>query len=45
MRVLQERELERVGGKEVLQVDVRVIAATANLEEEVRKGCFRSDLT
>ncbi len=43
--MLQEREVERVGGKAPLPVDVRVICATAkNLEEEVRKGNFRRDL-
>ncbi|HRN56009.1 MAG TPA: sigma 54-interacting transcriptional regulator [Agriterribacter sp.] len=45
LRVLQERELERVGGKTTIKVDVRIIAATnRNLEHEVRSGRFRSDL-
>ncbi len=45
LRVIQERELERVGGKDTIKVDVRIIAATnRNLEEEVRAGRFRSDL-
>lgn len=45
LRVLQERELERVGGKSTLKVDVRIIAATnRNLEDEVKEGRFRSDL-
>ncbi len=45
LRVIQERELERVGGKEIIRIDVRIIAATnRNLEEEVRAGRFRSDL-
>jgi transcriptional regulator with GAF, ATPase, and Fis domain len=45
LRVLQEQELERVGGSETIKVDVRVIAATnRNLEQEVKKGSFRADL-
>ncbi len=45
LRVLQEGEIERVGGRDVVKVDVRVVAATLrNLEEEVRAGRFREDL-
>lgn len=45
LRVLQEREFERVGGEKTLSVDVRVISATnRNLLEEVKKGNFREDL-
>jgi Nif-specific regulatory protein len=45
LRVLQEGELERVGGSKTIKVDVRVIAATnRNLEQEVKAGEFREDL-
>ncbi len=45
LRVLQEREFERVGGNETINVDVRLICATnRNLEEAISKGEFRSDL-
>src|SRR5579883_128392 len=45
LRVLQQREFERVGGAKTLSLDVRVIAATnRNLEAEVRRGAFREDL-
>jgi formate hydrogenlyase transcriptional activator len=45
LRVLQEREFERVGGSETLRTDARVVAATnRNLENAAREGKFRSDL-
>jgi formate hydrogenlyase transcriptional activator len=45
LRVLQEKELERIGGKTTIKVNVRIIAATnRNLDEEVKAGRFRSDL-
>ena len=45
LRVIQEREIQRVGGEETLSVDVRILAATnRNLEEEVKEGKFREDL-
>ncbi|HEY4289876.1 MAG TPA: sigma 54-interacting transcriptional regulator [Puia sp.] len=45
LRVLQEREFERLGGNEIVRVDVRIIAATSrNLEKEVKEGRFRLDL-
>ena len=45
LRVLQEREFERVGGHETLRTDARVVAATnRDLEEAAREGRFRTDL-
>ncbi len=45
LRVLQENELQRVGGHETIKTDVRLIAATNRvLEDEVQKGNFREDL-
>jgi len=45
LRVLQEREFERVGGKEIIRVNVRVLSATnADLESLVQTGGFRRDL-
>ena len=45
LRALQENEIQRVGGKQVIEVDVRVIAATnKNLDKEIKEGRFREDL-
>ncbi len=45
LRVIQEREIERLGGLYPVKIDVRIIAATnRDLEEEVKKGNFREDL-
>jgi transcriptional regulator with GAF, ATPase, and Fis domain/tetratricopeptide (TPR) repeat protein len=45
LRVLQEREFERVGGQKTIRIDVRVMCATnRNLEEMVERGAFREDL-
>jgi DNA-binding NtrC family response regulator len=45
LRVLQEKEFERLGGTETIKVDVRLMAATKkNLQEEINQGNFREDL-
>ena len=45
LRVLQEREVQRIGSNRVIDLDIRVISATnENLEEQVQKGNFRKDL-
>jgi len=45
LRVLQEKNFERVGGGRMIEVDVRILAATnKNLEQEIKAGSFRADL-
>jgi len=45
LRVIQEKEIQRVGGEETLKVDVRIVAATnRDLEADVAQGQFREDL-
>ncbi len=45
LRILQEKQFERVGGEQTISCDVRVVAATnRNLEKEVKEGRFREDL-
>ena len=45
LRALQERTVERVGGAETIQVNVRIVTATSkNLEDEIKEGRFREDL-
>lgn len=45
LRAIQEKEIMRIGGKNAVQLDIRLLVATnRNLEEEVRKGTFREDL-
>ena len=45
LRVLQERQIERVGGRKVINLDVRLVSAThVNLKEAIRAGTFRKDL-
>lgn len=45
LRVIQEREVDRVGGKKPISLDIRIVATTnKNLWEQVKKGSFREDL-
>jgi two-component system nitrogen regulation response regulator NtrX len=45
LRILQERNFERVGGGKIIEVDARILAATnKNLEQEIKDGNFRADL-
>ena len=45
LRVLQEKEIEKIGGYKTIPVDIRIIAATRkNLEEMIENGQFREDL-
>jgi len=45
LRVIQEREFQRLGSNRTIKVDVRIVAATnTNLEDNIRKGTFRRDL-
>jgi len=45
LRVLQEREITKIGGSDEIAIDVRIVCSTnRNLQEEVKKGSFREDL-
>ena len=45
LRVLQEKEVERIGGVKIIQLDVRVLSASnVNMKEAIQKGSFREDL-
>ena len=45
LRFLQERVIERIGGRKIIEVDVRIICAThRNLDELIKEGSFREDL-
>jgi len=45
LRIIQEKEFERLGGSKTIKTDVRIIAATnRNLEDQIRQGSFREDL-
>lgn len=45
LRILQEREFERIGGHQTIKVDIRIIAATnRDLQAMVKEGTFREDL-
>lgn len=45
LRILQEREFERIGGNQTIKVDIRIIAATnRDLQAMVKEGTFREDL-
>ena len=45
LRFLQDQVVERIGGRQKIQVDVRIVSATnANLEDKIRQGVFREDL-
>ncbi|MHB1660894.1 MAG: sigma-54-dependent transcriptional regulator [bacterium] len=44
LRVLQEKEFERVGGNKTIKIDIRVIAASQDIEKKVSRGEFRQDL-
>jgi len=44
LRVLQEKEFERVGGNKTIKIDIRIIAASQDIEKKVSNGEFRQDL-
>ena len=44
LRVLQEKEFERVGGNKTIKIDIRIIAASQDIEKKVSRGEFRQDL-
>jgi len=45
LRVIEDGKIERLGGNKIIEIDVRIVAATnKNLKEEIQKGTFREDL-